>query len=392
MSQIEFLRTSIIETCKPDMLEAYRATQRTIQRAIAAELEPNFYGSSDLTSGLGLAFMKMQELPKTVESRLDPNNPITIAAMLVGAISARAWLYKSDINGQMNRNFESIWKLTKLQGLAAKCDEVISEVVPETQGRFVNIDLSKMNDHHQASIHSNAPEHIVVTGLNAVGKTTILKSFAGFLEFCSIKSTIVKMPRPDGPLSQVINSALSGDLKINKEALQLVFLADAIDLAPEPDTLIVFDRHPIASEAFAYGSPRIATTVLSTREIKNDIYQTFIVDQHPMSCALKVAERSSSPRIFEDDVEKMTEQLIRFARLTVLPGTHWINNDIPKNDNINNNIIHTGTERFMGAVQYSGILQRHLLRQGKFTAYNQASEFLYLKWLDVKEKLTNTKE
>ena len=390
MSGTEFLRTSIIETCKPKLLDQYRITQRLIQRAINAELEPNFFGVDDPTSGFGLAYLKMYELPGAVEDRLDANNPITIAAMLIGAISARAWIYKSDIGGQMNRSFESIWRKTKLQGLAAKCDEIIADVVPETQGKFVNVDPGKMTEEHFANIHSGAPEHIVVTGLNAVGKTTILNSFASFLKFCDIKSKIVKMPRPDGPLSQVIKSALSGDLKIKTEALQLVFLADAIDLTPEPDTLIVFDRHPIASEAFAYGSPEIARTVLSTREIKNDVYQTFIIDQHPMSCAIKVANRSTSPRIFEDDVEKMTEQFIRFARLTVPPGTHWINNDIPKNDGVNKNFIHTGTERFMGAVQYSGVLKRHLLKQGRFVSYNQASEFLYLKWLNFKEKLVKS--
>jgi thymidylate kinase len=334
--------------------------------------------------------MRLQELPRSVENKLDLNSPITTAAMLIGAISARAWIYRSDINGQMNRNFESIWHGTQLQGLAAKCDETIAEVVPETKGKFVNVDLDKMSNEHIANIHSDAPEHIVVTGLNAVGKSTILNSFAGFLEFCEIKSSVIKMPRPDGPLSQVINSALSGDLKIDKDALQLVFLADAIDLKPEPDTLIVFDRHPIAAEAFTYGSPQIARTVLSTQEIKTDVYQTFIIDQHPIACALKRSERETKPRIFEDRVEKMVDQLIRFARLTVLPGTHWINNDIPQNDGVHKNPIHTAIERFIGAVQYNGVLKRHLLKQGRFTSYSQASEFLYTKWLDFEEKLVKS--
>lgn len=380
MSGVETFRSTIIETCKPEQLEKYRLVQRQIQQATAAFMQPNPYGRHDSTSGLGQWFIWNSRQPLSVANKMDPNDPTTKAAMLVGAISLRAWLYKSDSDTEGHKNIKSsdVWKNTRLQKLAFECDKVVADIAPETRGRFVDIDLTEMANRHKEGIHSNADEHIVVTGLNAVGKTTVLNIFSNYLNDCNVVAKVIKMPRPDGPLSKVILPALNGELRIAKNALQMIFLADALDFEPEPETLIVFDRHPIASEAFVYGPEEIARTVLSTQEIRNQIFQTFILDQHPMSCARRVAERSSAPRIFENDVEKMTEQLIRFARLTVLPGTHWINNDIPSTETYSGykpELI--AAERFIGSVFHSGVLQRRLLKQGRFSSYSEASSFLY---------------
>ncbi len=380
MSGVETFRKRIIETCLPDQLERYRIIQRQIQMATAAFMEPNPYGKRDATSGLGSWFVWQSHQPSSVANKIDPNDPFAKTAMLIGAISLRAWIYKSDIDGWHNISTSDVWKRTPLHDLASKCDEIVAEIVPETKGRFVGINLKEMADRHKEGIHNNANEHIVVTGLNAVGKTTVLNIFSSYLANCNIGAKVIKMPRPDGPVSKVILPALNGELGIAKDALQMVFLADALDFEPEPETLIVFDRHPIASEAFVYGPEEIARTVLSTQEIRNQIFQTFILDQHPMSCARRVAERSTAPRIFENDVEKMTEQLIRFARLTMLPGTHWINNDIPNTGDYSNykpELI--AAERFIGSVFHSGVLQRRLLKQGRFTNYSEASSFLYNK-------------
>jgi thymidylate kinase len=376
----EYFRQTIIETCNPDDLEKYRNSQRIIQRAIRAHIESSPFGKTDATSGLGFALQQFAELPCSVQDKLDPNNPMIKAAMLIGAVSLRAWVYKSNINGRLNQSYEDVWSQTRLQSLAAKCDEVLFEVVPETHGSFVEINLENMRERHKELKKAGATEHIVATGLNAVGKTTALNEFSKFLVSCDINAKVVKMPRPDGPFSRVILPALAGELKIRKDALQIAFLADAIDFDPEPDSLIVFDRNPLPSEAFVYGPEEIARTVMSAQEIRKQIFQTFILDQHPMSCALKVAERSTAPRIFEDDVEKMTEQLLRFARLTELPGMHWINNDIPRADT--SKLVppeRIAVERFIGSVFFSGVLQRYLLKQGIFTNYSKASEFLYAK-------------
>lgn len=379
MAGIESFRTTIIETCKPELLDEYKYTQRKIQKAIRANLEPSNYGESDPTSGMGMALMRLQELP---DNSLDPENQVVKAAMMIGAVSLRAWIYKSDVNGWKNTTLEKIYQRTNLQGLAAKCEEAILEIVPETQGRFVNISVDEMKKVFEEKKSSNTQEDIVITGLNAVGKTTIINVFTKFLKACDIKSTVIKMPRPDGPLSTVIMPALEGKLKIDKQALQFAFLADALDAtSTSPDSLIVFDRNAIMSEAYVYGPSEIARTVLATQELNTRINHTFIVDQHPMSCAIQISKRSAKPRIFEDDVEKMTDQLIRFARLTVLPGYHWINNDIP--DTKYETSIETAVERFIGAVHFSGILQRRLMRDGRFNNHRQASDYLYSKWLDI---------
>lgn len=390
MQGVEFFRNTILETCKPDLLEKYRHTQRTIQKAINAVLEPNDFAQADPTSNLGLTLIKLSELPHNVEGQLDPADSITKAAMLIGAISLRAWVYKSLVNGFEHRNFESIWQKTRLQKLAANCDKVISEVIPETNGRFVNIDTQKMHEFFLENLHSGVPEHIVLTGLNATGKSFLIELFTEFLAGCGINAKVIKMPRPDGPLSGIIKNALGGDLKIKREALQLAFLTDALDFEPEPDTLMVFDRHP-RTEAFVYGPPSLARTVLSTHEFFDGNYHTFIIDRHPMACALKVAKRKNSPRIFEKDVETMTEQLVRLARLTVLPGVHWINNDIPisKFDPINWDL-QISISRFVGSVFYGGVLQRHLLKQGRFNSYSEASRFVYLTFLKYEEKWAKT--
>lgn len=378
MVGIETFRTSIIETCKPELLEQYRYTQRKIQKAIRAHLEPSNYGQSDATSGLGMALMRLQELP---DNSFDPESQVVKAAMMIGAVSLRAWIYKSDINGWKNTTLKDIYHRTNLEELATKCDETIDQVVPETQGRFVNISVEQMKSVFETRKKDRVQEDIVITGLNAVGKTTIIKVFTKFLEACEIKSTVIKMPRPDGPLSSVIMPALAGKLKIDKQALQFAFLADALDATSDsPDSLIVFDRNAIMSEAYVYGPAEIGRAVLATQELNTRVNHTFIVDQHPMSCAIQISKRSTQPRIFEDDVEKMTDQLIRFARLTVLPGYHWINNDIPDTDGT---AVGTAVERFIGAVHFSGILQRRLIRDGRFDNHRQASDFLYSKWLDI---------
>lgn len=389
MNGVEFFRNTVLETCKPDLLEKYRYTQRTIQEAIFAVLEPSPFAQADATSGLGLALIRLQKLPSSAQDKLNPQDPLTKAAMLIGAVSLRAWVYKSEINGYEHQNFESIWEKTKLQKLAAKCDEVVSEIVPETNGKYVSIDMPKMHSTFSENLHLGVPEHIVLTGLNAVGKSFIIKLFTEYLGDCEISSKVVKLPRPDGPISQVINAALNGELKINKEALQLAFLSDALDIEPEPDTLMVFDRHP-RIESYVYGPSTLARTVLSTHEVFDDIYHTYIIDQHPMACALKVAKRDRSPRIFEKDTEAMTEQVIRFSRLTVLPGIHWINNDIPiyKGGPQNWNL-QISMSRFMGSVFYTGVLQRLLLKQGRFNSYHEASGFLYNKFIKYENKWEN---
>lgn len=385
MTGVEFFRTSIIETCRSEFLEEYRYIQRGIQKAIRATLEPSQYGQYDPTSGLGSALIHLNELPQSVQNRFDPQNPLVIAGMLIGAVSLRAWVYRSEVDGYKNTGYEEIWKGTKLHKLSATCEEAVAEIVPKTHGKFVAIETKAMHTEHRNALHSGTREHIVLSGLNAAGKSKLIKFFSEFLKTCDINVKIAKMPRPDGPLSEVIGSALRHGLKIKGDALQLAFLSDALDFDPEPDALMVFDRHPL-TDALVYGPERITRLVLSAREVVNDIYQTFIIDQHPMACALKVKGREVSPRIFENEVEKMVEQLIRFASLTVLPGVHWINNDIPVRDSDPTNLnIQTSIERFVGCVFFSGVLQRYLLKEGKFNSYSQASDFIYQKWLDYFE-------
>lgn len=96
-----------------------------------------------------------------------------------------------------------------------------------------------------------------------------------------------------------------------------------------------------------------------------------------MQAMEEVTKRKADPRIFERQRDQMIDQFIRFAGLTVLPGTSWINNDIPQNPGTSKNwVIELSMRRFFGSVFASGILQRHLIKQERAVSFEDASERL----------------
>lgn len=377
MAGAEFFRNSILNVCKPDLLDPYISAQRTIQRAINTDLEP----PPDPHETPAMTWSRLMDRPEQVAHNFDPDSPITRAAMLIGAVSLKAYLFRDATEGYLHKSFEDVWRGTRLQKMAAKCDEVISEIVPELSGKFVTVNIAEMHKDFIEKLHLGVPEHIVVTGLNAAGKSWILKYFSEFLTQCDIKASIIKMPRPDGPLSQPLHDVLKGNLKLSGNARQLLFLSDALDVDPQPETLMVFDRNP-RTDAFVYGGPDMARVVLSTHEIFQGIYHTFIIDRNPLATKSRVESRSVAPRIFERDLETMVEQVIRFVKLTSLPGYYWINNDIPKDDNP----AATALGRFLNSVLSSGVLQRHLIKLQRFDHVIQANEFFAKKSVEFTNK------
>ena len=148
MSGIEQFRKGIIETCDPDMLQEYISAQRVIQKAIKASIEPSQYSINDPRSNLGLALQQIAETPISIQDKLYPHSSITKAAMLVGAVSFRSWLFRGSRSNQKITTFEDVWSGTQLQRLAAECDTVISDIVIPTTGNFTSIDLPKMIEEH----------------------------------------------------------------------------------------------------------------------------------------------------------------------------------------------------------------------------------------------------
>lgn len=382
MAGIESFRSSIIETCKPGMLETYTEASRTVQRVLYEATAPP---TSDDPGRLALQLF----LPKAINEvgKFDPDEPTTKMAMLIGAIAFRTLNDRLDTWTTLQKptSFESIWRHSNLQGLAAKCEETIKDVVPNMKGEFVDISIDKMQEKFSRDLRNGKLEHIVVTGLNATGKSKGIKFLEGFLKSVGIKTTTIKMPRPDGPASEVILSTLKGEKKIKPDAAQMFFLGDALDIDPNPDTLMLFDRHP-RTEAFVYGPPEIERVVLSTQEVFSGIYWTFILNRHPLAAKITVANRETKPRIFERDVERMAEQLVRFAKLTVLPGVHWITNDIPAKNSDPNWQTKISCDRLVITILNTGVINRHMVKQGLAKNFREAHEILVPKYIDYQSK------
>lgn len=368
------------QTCKPDVVDEYSRASEIIQEAIQTVVSPRL--------GEEFAFTQLFVLdplrPERVCARLDPERPAVKAAMLIGAISLRAYLYKSLTSGFNNISFRQMWVKTPLWRLAGQCEDIVDELTPKTTGAIVTIDTKAMQDKFINDIHAHAPEHIVLTGLNGVGKSAAGKILTEFLDFCDVRSKLIKMPRPDGPISKLILPILDGSVEYNSNARQLLFLSDAMDIKPEPDALIIYDRHA-RTEALVYGTEAIERVVLATHEIFDDVFHTFVLDRHPLRNMSLLEKRDRQPRIFERNVDIMIEQLSRLAKLTTLPGVHWINTDSSK-DRSEKPYFKLATTRVLGAVVASGVIQRHMVKQNLAENFPHAEVILNNNYWDFKSK------
>lgn len=368
MKEVEYFRHTLIEATSLDSSEKYLQASRTVQSAISVAIDL-------LENPSAPKLIDIQNSPENVAHILDPNNPATIAAMLLGAISSRAHLYRNPFSPQEPIKYREIWKETPLESLAAKCDEIVEEIRPNFSSKFAEISLVNMKAEFLNNIKEGGPEHIILTGLNGVGKTLMIRALRDIIKVTGINGKIVKFPQPKGLLSETIQKILKGRDNFNSQALQMLFLSDALSLPEEPETLLVFDRHP-QTDALVFGPESLETTILTARELFPGSYWTFIIDRHPLAAKSDVSKRKQEPRIFERDLEKMVDQVIRFAKLTVLPGTIWVNNDIPENSKISSYPVRLSVRRFIGAILNNGVLQRHMLKQGRAENYEEASSKL----------------
>jgi len=382
MSGVEHFHDIIIKTCDPTMLDTYTQASRAVQKVLYEATAP------PTTDDPGLLALQLF-LPKAIEQveQFGPAEPTTKMAMLIGAIAFRTFGNDQDLD-QIRKpsSFEDIWWGTNLHSLAAKCEETVGDVIPNTQGEFVNIDLKKMHEKFSRDLKDGKPEHIVITGLNATGKSKGINFLKGFLNSVGINTTIIKMPRPDGPASEVIMPVLKGEKRFKADASQMFFLGDALDTDLNPETLMLFDRHP-RTEAYVYGPPAMERVVLSTQEIFDGIYWTFIMNRHPMAAKMTVANRETKPRIFERDIEMMAEQLIRFAKLTVLPGVRWITNDIPIKNGDPDWQVKISSDRLAITILSTGVLHRHMIKQGLARDFEEAHKILATKYVHYQTEL-----
>lgn len=362
MHERERLREALMDSATE--VDRYARSRRIVEKAI--------YASVENTHGVQYLY----DLPCNVSRTLDDSSPEVFAAMLMGAVSYRGYLYQDARTRQLS--YPEIWHGTSLQLMAEKCESIVSGIAPKNQGLFTSIDIDQCRLAFTQGIVTMQPENVILTGLNGVGKSTTMSSLLSYLEYCGLEAQALKFPRVEGPLSDKIIQVLKGEIDLDPRALQYLMMADAIDYAlrdtGENDTdLQIYDRHPIV-ESLVYGGVQSQPSLLAARELFVDRPSwVVILDRHPAAALNSVRNRESDPRIFESKLEAMVEQTINFAALTALPGVRWVNNDISQMESQTVEIgpntwdVEVSKRRVVGSLITSGVVSRALIRQGKFT-------------------------
>lgn len=352
MSETETFRNLLIDSAS--QLKKYTEQRRLIEKAIIARIQPP-NGKID----------RILQLPCSVQDKLDPDSITTRAAMCTAAVGYRAYLYTDEKSKALS--FSRIWHNTSLRGLAEKSEEMVGGIVPKVDGIATHVDLKKINSDFEKGIEQGQPESIVVTGLNGVGKTTILNSVVPFLELCGLDVNLTKFPRSDGPLGDVLTETLGGKRKLASNALQYLMVADALDEdVGVPKTLKIYDRFSVFAEALVYGPEELQPSLLAARELFPGPHWVLIVDRHPAASLKKVDERGQNKRIFEQKLERMAEQTVRYAALTAFSNCRLINNDIPheQGEVLPDWEVESSIRRTIGTIINCGVVERALVRQG----------------------------
>lgn len=354
MNEREALRNSLMDSGSD--VNSYVLQRRKIEEAVINSFNTNPTGSMSVL---------LETSVNSASRYLNPNSPATVAAMYMAAIAYRAYLY-SDDDKTPKKSFSQIWRGTPVEKLTEKSEQMAEGIQPTTQGSFVNIDLQAHRQAFGAQIDSGNSEGIILTGLNGVGKTTMLKSVVKYLEICGLSTEVIKFPRSNGLLGEVILNVLSGNEKISASSLQYLMVADALDDngTSDTDALRVYDRHPIV-DSLVYGPPNTQIPMLASRELFQNPNWIIVIDRHPVA-AKAVKDRQGSKRIFEQKLEQMVDQVIRYAALTALPGCRWINNDVPsgqRGDYQEDWCTEVSKRRVVGSLRTSGVVNRALVRQ-----------------------------
>ena len=165
----------------------------------------------------------------------------------------------------------------------------------------------------------------------------------------------------------------------------MVFLADALDFPMPQSTFLICDRFNPFAEGFVYGPKEgnFDPFILAAREQFNMVPWVFILDRHPALCFDAIKKRGGERRIYEQSVEQLISQQLRFWALFKVPGTVGINVDIPPQEQDEREVIMRATQKAIVAAINRGILQRALVRQTKYPDYTQADDAVwtqYRKW------------
>lgn len=347
----------------------YARQSYEVHAAVTAVLEP-------IDDEPWHALDRLYRLPGAVQHRFDVKTPAARAAVVMGAVAHRAYLYDSAKNRPEWREYSEIWYGTRLARYAEQGELIASGIAPRLKTACVSVDLQAMHRQHEERLRSaKVKEKVVLTGLNGAGKTTAITAVGEFAKECGIGVTVTKFPRTtDGPFANLNKDVLSGAESMNSPAMQLMFVADALDKHVSGATLHIYDRHPIR-DTLVFGPLGMETALLAAGELftSDSVVWTFIMDRHPPSALDSVGKRKSEPRIFERKVEQMTHQLGRLAALTALPGVRWIDANFPPDEP---NAVRWACARLIGSMISTGVFGRALVRQGKVGSVDEGQELV----------------
>lgn len=373
MSEREDLGHILMDTASD--LRGYARQRYMVHAAVQATLEPS---SGDVWQELD----RSKRMPYLVQEKFDVNSPAALAAVVMGAVAYQAHLYghrRSDLG------FAEMWHGTDL-ALYAELGEIIaSGINPKTDDAYVHIGIAEMQRIHEKRLQmEKVEETIVITGLNGVGKSTIIGALEIFLDECGIEATFGKFPTSGGDAFGKMNKeVLAGKTHVDPMAMQYLFLADALDKerkytnAKIKPRLQIRDRQPVV-DALVYGPESMQTALLATRNLflgNNGVMWTIIIDRHPALALSAVKSRGNTERrVFERELEQMVDHLTRFAALANLPGTRWVNNDFLPSDK---EVVRHSCTRVISSVISTGAIGRALKSQGHVASSEEGQKIAY---------------
>lgn len=374
MPSPEAFRSAFLDTKGFDP-DTYVQIVDTVQRATMASLAP-IPSDDPYTVGSQIRI----QLPDRVARDLDPRSPMTRAAMMSGAVGYRGYMFRDlpEIQEQMRKwSFAELWHETSLARIAQDAEDSVGSIQLQLNGPIARISLPDFRDFLQG-VEQGRREHVVITGLNGCGKTTVIEAIKRLTAIVGIAPQFIKFPRPDSTYGQHARSFLNKEdgYTSNNGAIQFVFLADAIDHEFGPNEIGIFDRHPVVEGMVYPQDDAVARMMLASQELgSSPAYRAVIIDRHPALTLDAVRKREATPRVFEQDMERMADHLVRFAALTTLPGYYWVSADTT-GENMSQPAILRAQMRALRTIIYSGTLQRYMLREGMAESYEAAEKTL----------------
>lgn len=257
-------------------------------------------------------------------------------------------------------------------GFVLEAQAMLGEVVVRTSGKYTSLSVDGMALEREKKLGSTQPELLAVLGLNASGKTTVIRALQRFSNSLGLRSTTVKFPRYDpaeSPFADLISSGLRGEKHFGGVAFQLLFLADMFNFLESLDAsvpLYLSDRFPVY-DGQVY-SPDASKLISLWAEEGIDIPVTaVIVDRHPAACRKRLIERGNKGRIFEKSVEMMAAQQVEFLRLLSLGGVGLVNADVHGDERP-----FWAGWRVIEMTCRQGVWERALMRSGMISDWNKA--------------------